>query len=115
MSPNQEIHNFSSYAQVCSKTAHSWLLAPLSMHQISLTVEEKVKQDIGTIPLVKGKSLISETLCDPFLKEYQKVDPTLWKSKEGRNSSSLQTIQTFCRNCQKRQDGNFASNNHADG
>lgn len=82
---------------------------------IFLTDEEKVMQDIGTIPLVKGKSLISETLCTPFLKEYQKVDPALWKSKEGRNSSSLQTIQTFCRNCQKRQDGNFASNSHADG
>lgn len=82
---------------------------------IFLTDDEKVKQDVGNIPLVQGKSLFSETLCAPFLEEYQKIDPALWKSKEGRNSASLQTIRTFCMNCQKRNDVlNFMSTHRAD-
>lgn len=71
---------------------------------IFLTDDEKVKQDIGNIPLVQGKSLFSDTLCKPFLEEYQNIDPALWDSREGRNSSSLQTIRTFCWNCQKRKE-----------
>lgn len=82
---------------------------------IFLTDDEKVKQDIGNLPLVQGKSLLSETLCVPFLEEYQKIDPALWKSKEGRNSASLQTIRTFCMNCQKRNDVlNFLSTHRKD-
>ena len=68
-----------------------------------LTDEEKIKDDLSQMPLVQGRSLVSEELCTDFIKEYRKISPQMWTSKEANGSSSMQAIKSFVNNCQKRE------------
>ena len=68
-----------------------------------LTDDVKMKDDLARMPLVQGRSLISEELCFDFIKEHDKIQPQVWTSKEAIESSSMQAIRTFVHNCQKRE------------
>ena len=62
-----------------------------------------MKDDLARMPLVQGRSLISEELCFDFIKEHDKIQPQVWTSKEAIESSSMQAIREFVHNCQKRE------------
>lgn len=68
-----------------------------------LTDDVKMKDDLARMPLVQGRSLISEELCFDFIKEHDKIPAQVWTSKEAIESSSMQAIRTFVHNCQKRE------------
>jgi hypothetical protein len=68
-----------------------------------LSDEEKIKDDLAQMPLIQGRSLVSEELCTDFIKEYEKVLPQLWTSNEAKENTSMQAIRCFVTNCQKRQ------------
>jgi len=75
-------------------------------------------KDFAEIPLVEGRSLLAEELCDDFTTEFQKFDPQIWNrnhpSLSSGGGSSVNTdsgrretdfrnaIQGFVVNCRKR-------------
>jgi hypothetical protein len=69
-----------------------------------LTDEVKMqKNDLANIPLVKGRSLVSEELCSDFIREYNRLPKQLWSSgKNDAENLSLNAIGNFVGNCQKR-------------
>lgn len=68
-----------------------------------LTDEVKMQNDLADIPLVKGRSLVSDELCTDFIKEYNNMPPQIWTSKNAAESTSMQAIKTFIENCNKRE------------
>jgi len=62
-----------------------------------------MQNDLADIPLVKGRSLVSDELCTDFIKEYNNMPPQIWTSKNAAESTSMQAIKTFIENCNKRE------------
>lgn len=103
---NNRIHSAEkqlSYLQTLPLDLMSSILFGISA-ALFLTDLEKMKQDFANIPLVQGNSLVSDELCPSFLEEFSTVNPSLWYSKEALSNTTLQSIRTFCENCQKRKD-----------
>lgn len=67
-----------------------------------LTDEVKMQNDLASVPLVAGRSLISDELCKDFVKEIDKFHGGSFSSKDIDQSNTLKTIQLFIDNCQKR-------------
>ena len=69
-------------------------------------------KEFAEIPLVEGRSLLAEELCDDFTAEFQKFDPQIWNRNHpslssgggsGRRETDFRnTIQGFVVNCRKR-------------
>eukprot|EP00551_Chaetoceros_affinis_P005663 CAMPEP_0203676346 /NCGR_PEP_ID=MMETSP0090-20130426/24278_1 /ASSEMBLY_ACC=CAM_ASM_001088 /TAXON_ID=426623 /ORGANISM="Chaetoceros affinis, Strain CCMP159" /LENGTH=287 /DNA_ID=CAMNT_0050542867 /DNA_START=46 /DNA_END=909 /DNA_ORIENTATION=- len=68
----------------------------------SLTINKnKVLNAAADIPLIEGKSEISNHLCSDFIHIYQnEVRPKFWKEKR---DDSLKALSRFVQNCEKRQ------------
>lgn len=83
--------------------------------------KDKMMKQFSDIPLVEGRSLLSEELCEDFTREFQKFDRKTWDpnhpSFSGSSSSSMHsnnnneetttadfrsTIQGFVLNCKRR-------------
>ena len=62
--------------------------------------KQKVFNTAADIPLMKGKSMISDTLCTDFLDEHKRIRPDFWRDYK---DDSLTAIQTFVLNCKKRK------------
>jgi len=62
--------------------------------------KEKMFQTTADIPLMEGKSNISDSLCGDFIQEYNNIRPAFWDEYK---DDSLTYLQNFIQNCQKRQ------------
>lgn len=78
------------------------------------TDTNKMMQKFSTIPLVEGRSLLSEQLCEDFTQEFRNYDRQIWNSRHpsltGGDVSRSEDIggfrdliQGFVANCQRRE------------
>lgn len=67
-----------------------------------LTEKQQLQRDMSTIPLVPGRSLVSDELCEDFISEYKRIPSEFWKEPH-HNYPSLYAISDFVLNCQKRE------------
>ena len=66
------------------------------------TDKKRLLNEAAEIPLLEGRSLISDELCTDFMKHYATIPQDTWRKHRG-TSDSLTAIETFVVNCQKRQ------------
>jgi len=79
------------------------------------TDKKKMLNDAAEIPLVEGRSLIADELCDDFIRQYGLTSQEVWRQHTGRDGGSTNTgstddepsdvlsaIETFVANCQRR-------------
>jgi len=66
------------------------------------TDKEKLMRDMSAIPLVQGRSLISDELCPDFIDVYRGIPQKTWKKYEGK-SEALDAISGFVMNCMRRR------------
>ncbi len=76
---------------------------------VYFTDTDQMMKRFADVPLLPGRSLLSEELCDEFTKEFRKFDRHVWDEKnnwhvdEGGGSVDFRrTIQTFVSNCRRR-------------
>jgi len=74
------------------------------------TNKKKLLNDMSQIPLVEGKSLLSDELCDDFIDVYRGIPKRTWEKYEGLELNgegdgveALTAIGIFVKNCLKRQ------------
>ena len=63
----------------------------------------KAEQDAAMIPLVEGRSLVSDELCSAFILEHEKYEKKIWTGKQADNYPSIGYLNQFVMNCKKRQ------------
>ena len=68
-----------------------WMLA---------TDKHKLYDTASDIPLIEGRSDISDKLCSDFIAQYNSIRPEFWKEY---TDDGLSAIQEFVANCRKRQ------------
>ncbi len=68
-----------------------------------LTEVDKLQKDLASLPLIKGRSLIAEELCEDFIKEYKEIPEEVLNTDEALQSDSLRNIKMFVDNCQTRK------------
>lgn len=68
-----------------------WILA---------TDKQKLYDTASDIPLIDGRSDISDNLCSDFIAQYDSIRPEFWKEYR---DDGLSAIQEFVANCRKRQ------------
>lgn len=66
------------------------------------TDKKRLLSEAAEIPLLEGRSLISDELCTNFTKHYATIPQDTWRKHRG-TSDALTAIETFVVNCQKRQ------------
>ena len=66
------------------------------------TDKKKLLNEAAEIPLVEGRSLISDELCTNFMKHYATIPQDTWRKHRGK-SDALTAIESFVINCQRRQ------------
>jgi hypothetical protein len=66
------------------------------------TDKAKLMNEMASIPLVSGRSLIADELCDDFIDVYKGIPKKTWKKYEGK-SEALDAISGFVMNCMKRK------------
>mmetsp|Transcript_18601 Transcript_18601/g.53635 ORF Transcript_18601/g.53635 Transcript_18601/m.53635 type:complete len:237 (+) Transcript_18601:143-853(+) len=64
--------------------------------------EQKVYEAAASIPLLEGRSEISDVLCDDFIAQHKNVSSSFWEAN-GRDDKSVASLFTFIENCQKRR------------
>ena len=75
---------------------------------IYFTDTEQMMKRFADIPLLPGRSLLSEELCDEFTNEFRKFDRRVWDEKNGGGGGGGEivdfrsTIQMFVTNCRRR-------------
>jgi len=80
---------------------------------IFFTDTTKMMEKFSTVPLVEGRSLLSEQLCGDFSQEFQKYDRQIWNSNHpsltggdvsGEDIDGFrELIQGFVVNCKRRE------------
>jgi len=63
---------------------------------------KKMTETASCIPLVEGRSMISDELCDDFIGIYYSIHQKTWEKYEGK-SIPLDRISSFVKNCMKRK------------
>ena len=64
---------------------------------------EKIYAAAGELPLMGGRSGISDSLCRDFMSLNGTVPGKIWKGEEARNRADLRAIQAFVLNCRRRE------------
>jgi len=69
-----------------------------------MTELAKLEECVSRVPLVQGRSVLSEELCGDFIRAYDitKTRGFDW-SNENHNSNTLTNIERFVKNCHARQ------------
>ena len=67
-----------------------------------LTDEVKMRNDLANIPLVEGRSLVSDELCPDFIKEYHSKPRNTLENSSKSDQMALRAIKTFVHNCEER-------------
>ncbi len=76
------------------------LVAGITVWSLSIN-KKKAFYSAADIPLIEGKSEISNHLCTDFINIYHnEVRPKFWKEKR---DDALKAIEQFVRNCEKRK------------
>ena len=72
---------------------------------IFLTDTDKLQEDMSTVPLVKGRSLVADELCQDYISEYHKYPQSMWNNTKITEEAhpSLGAIQKFVKNCERRR------------
>lgn len=84
-----------------------------SYASLYLTDKQKMMNQFTEIPLVEGRSLLSEELCGDFTREFQKFDRQVWDRNHPSLTGGVQTnddgehdfrntMQGFVVNCRRR-------------
>jgi hypothetical protein len=64
------------------------------------TIDKKATFDaISNVPLVEGRSAVSDTLCADFIEQKKKLPKKLWKEY---NDDAVTMLRKFIENCQRR-------------
>jgi len=63
---------------------------------------KKITEVGSNIPLVEGRSMISDEMCNDFTDIYRSIHQKTWEKYEGK-SIPLDTISSFVKNCMKRK------------
>jgi hypothetical protein len=63
---------------------------------------KKLMDDMSKIPLVEGRSLVSDKLCDEFVDVYRRIPKKTWEKYQGK-SDALDAIGGFVKNCLRRE------------
>jgi len=63
---------------------------------------KKLMDDMSKIPLVEGRSLVSDELCDEFVNVYRIIPKQTWDKYQGK-SDALDAIGGFVKNCIRRE------------
>mmetsp|Transcript_19828 Transcript_19828/g.22964 ORF Transcript_19828/g.22964 Transcript_19828/m.22964 type:complete len:229 (+) Transcript_19828:114-800(+) len=81
-----------------------FLLSALMGSSISFFLSDfsKMEADIQIVPLVKGRSFISDELCTDFITKYNRIPPQQW-GKSTNSDKYSSTFKSFVMNCQKRK------------
>jgi len=66
------------------------------------TDKKRLLSETAELPLVEGRSLISDELCTDFMKQYATIPQDTWRKYRG-TSDALTAIESFVVNCHKRQ------------
>jgi hypothetical protein len=75
------------------------VIAAISV-SLYFTDQDKLLRTVASTPLVPGRSMVADEFCQDISREYHQIhSPEYWNQVE---SSTLLTIQAFCRNCQLR-------------
>lgn len=75
----------------------------VSMYGSAMFVDRKqLLRDLSEVPLVEGRSLISDALCSDFVDVYKGIPKNTWKKYEGK-SEPLDAISNFVMNCIRRK------------
>ena len=65
------------------------------------TDEDEMLRQLSNAPLLEGRSVIADELCDSLVTEYHRIHPPeYWKHTK---DPYLQYLGVFCENCQKRR------------
>lgn len=67
------------------------------------TPRVKLFKAAADIPLVPGRSAVSDTLCSDFIENYKRLPKELWSSKKIQRDDVTKSIKRFVENCQRRQ------------
>lgn len=67
---------------------------------IMATDKEKLYKTASDIPLIEGRSDISDVLCTGFIAQYDSIRPEFWKEYK---DDGMTAITDFVENCRKRQ------------
>jgi len=63
--------------------------------------KDRAMRDMAGLPLVQGRSLVSDTLCKDFISEHKKMSSQFW-DRDHSDFPSLDAINVFVVNCKKR-------------
>lgn len=66
------------------------------------TDTDQMVQTAANIPLVAGRSAISDVLCKDFVQLYTSIPKQTWETHKG-SSTEWDALGTFCQNCIRRQ------------
>ncbi len=67
---------------------------------IIFTDQNQMIQDLSEVPLIEGRSLISDELCSDFIQVYRQTPKHVF---EANNDIMMKSIRNFVLNCAKRQ------------
>eukprot|EP00554_Chaetoceros_debilis_P016710 CAMPEP_0194114804 /NCGR_PEP_ID=MMETSP0150-20130528/21520_1 /TAXON_ID=122233 /ORGANISM="Chaetoceros debilis, Strain MM31A-1" /LENGTH=277 /DNA_ID=CAMNT_0038805111 /DNA_START=166 /DNA_END=1000 /DNA_ORIENTATION=- len=67
---------------------------------VACSDKNKILNEMAEIPLIQGKSDISDKLCGDFIAIHQDIRPQFWNEY---SDDTLTAIQTFVKNCEKRK------------
>lgn len=65
---------------------------------------DKVMEDVSRVPLVQGRSLISDEFCTSFMQEHSKYGEDFWSQSQNTDrNSNVCLLNEFVKNCKKRR------------
>jgi len=64
------------------------------------TDQDYMLSQIANVPLVEGRSLVSDEFCTDMIHQFNKVPPEVWRDTQ---NPALISVRTFVKNCQYRQ------------
>lgn len=72
------------------------------------TDTDEILNKAADIPLIEGRSIVCDQLCDDFIEEYQSIPPEFWHNLNKSRPDSSPTkaflaIEKFVQNCMKRR------------
>ena len=71
---------------------------------VFLTDPDRLRDDLSALPLVRGRSLVSDDLCGDFVREFRKHPEELWRHGKIRETEpNIVAIHEFVLNCGRRR------------
>ncbi len=105
MNPNKTgkapVYEESPLAKIVGGTFDAAMAALIGFSTWTVFVDKKTAlMNMADIPLIEGKSDISDKLCGDFIHIYRDIRPNFWKE---HTDDTIVAIRRFVNNCEKRQ------------